>query len=714
MDALKSGAIFRLKNMAVVRSPPPIPSSKGADHSIAKTVQKDDSNVVANRATDESAVIKRRFDEIYRSTPTPAAMLNRNYYWDQAPTQNTPTSSSSMQYAGTHYSAYRPAPSMPYSDSSILQQSNPVSGSMNMPPPLLPPTFTPSQFHSKSPELTALQPLAEDIGSMEAETLRTSDSTVTISGKTAAANNIDHDESGIYVVEDDNEMQTAETNISDSRDPAKSCSVGTNPGNEGLSKSRGRLAKPNILMNLTSSKPTLLSSSSSLLRGEMITVAAKSPSSSSSISTLQNKASTKLSRTEDRKGKSPEAKLSFMSNMSQTKRRRSPAKELLADNSIYSYSEPTTLNSASKKLMDDRQRFGSLTLIPMSSLLSGSTFDDYSSDDSNSSSSDSDSRVEKSAVVLGSPSRDTRSNTVKSNVRGSIGRLRKMSDVLAKSQSLSRRSKLNSDSDKSEDDLKEYYSKGSTSTSSTCKDSASVLSESENLDKNNTATRSYEKGNGVKLSLIPKNSILSEFSKFPTMAKERYDTSELESMGIAEKDAAADDKSTDVSGISEEKSVESLVVDVRPPSNSLNILQLSDPVFESILEPVDVLINTVLTSGTGQAELKPKKSISRSRVKSNFDVSEVTGLTDSALITSGVETRKTTRASTVGTGNYVQLVRSSESVTSTSTSSSSGVHSSSRFRLSSTNSSGSEIADQREWTAEEVGISLTYLILLLN
>ena len=695
--------------MAVVRSPPPIPSSKGADHSIAKTVQKDDSNVVANRASDESAVIKRRFDEIYRSTPTPAAMLNRNYYWDQAPTQNTPTSSSSMQYAGTHYSAYRPAPSMPYSDSSILQQSNAVSGSMNMPPPLLPPTFTPSQFHSKSPELTALQPLADDIGSMEAETLRTSDSTVTISGKTAAANNIDHDESGIYVVEDDNEMQTAETNISDSRDPAKSCSVGTNPGNEGLSKSRGRLAKPNILMNLTSSKPTLLSSSSSLLRGEMITVAAKSPSSSSSISTLQKKASAKLSRAEDRKGKSPEAKLSFMSNMSQTKRRRSPAKELLADNSIYSYSAEKTLNSVSKKLKADRQRFGSLTLIPMSSLLSGSTFDDYSSDDSNSSSSDSDSRVEKSAVVLESPSRDSRFNTVKSNVAGSIGRLRKMSDVLTKSQRLTR----SSDSDKSEDDLKEYYPKGSTSTSSTCKDSADVLSESENLVMNNTATRSSEKGNGVKLSLIPKSSTLSELTKSPTLPEERYDTSELDRMGIAEKDAAADDRSTDVSGISEEKSVDSLVVNIRdvlnrPPSKSLNILQPSDPIFESIIEPVDVLINTVLTSSTGQAELKPKKSISHSRVKSNFDVSEVIGLTNNALITSGVETRRTTRTSTVGTGKNVQLIRSSESVTSTSTSSSSGVHSSSRFRSSSINNSGSEIADQREWTAEEVVISITY------
>ena len=421
----------------------------------------------------------------------------------------------------------------------------------------------------------------------------------------------------------------------------------------------------------------------------------------------------KLSRAEDRKGKSPEAKLSFMSNMSQTKRRRSPAKELLADNSIYSYSAEKTLNSVSKKLKADRQRFGSLTLIPMSSLLSGSTFDYYSSDDSNSSSSDSDSRVEKSAVVLESPSRDSRFNTVKSNVAGSIGRLRKMSDVLTKSQRLTRSSKLSSDSDKSEDDLKEYYSKGSTSTSSTCKDSADVLSESENLVMNNTATRSSEKGNGVKLSLIPKSSTLSELTKSPTLPEERYDTSELDRMGIAEKDAAADDRSTDVSGISEEKSVDSLVVNIRdvlnrPPSKSLNILQPSDPIFESIIEPVDVLINTVLTSSTGQAELKPKKSISHSRVKSNFDVSEVIGLTNNALITSGVETRRTTRTSTVGTGKNVQLIRSSESVTSTSTSSSSGVHSSSRFRSSSINNSGSEIADQREWTAEEVVISITY------
>ena len=670
MDALKSGAIFRLKNMAVVRSPPPIPSSKGADHSIAKTVQKDNSSVVENRAPDESAVIKRRFDEIYRSTPTPAAMLSRNYYWDQAPAQNTPTSSNSMQYAGTHYSGYRPVQSMLYCDSSSLQQSDAVSGSMNMPPPLLPATFTPSQFRSRSPALNTLQPLLEDSEPVKGEALRIMDSTPTSSTNTALADNIDYNESSTDLVDDDNDMQIAETNICDSRDHAKSRSVGTSSGGGGLSRSRGRLAGPNILMNLTSSKPTASSSSSSLLHGATITVAARSPPSSSSMSSLQNEASPKFARHNKRTENSPEAKLSFMSNMSQTKRRRSPAGRLLADDSVYLLSEEPVFSSVSEKGIADRQRYGSLTLVPMSSLLSGSAFNDYSSDDSSSNSSDSDnSRREKSAVALKLPSRDTRLRIAKSNVTGSIGRLQKMSDIIAKSRSPAHCEKLSSDSEKSEYDLSEYHFKAS---SSSCTDS----------------------------------------------------TPHTERMGTEEKEVAADNESTDVSRILEEKRIESLVEDRiiihtsaidafnTASSDSLNTSPLSHPILRSAIEPEGVLINTVLTSsGTGQAELKPKRTISRSRA-AGIEESEVTGVTDNVAIKNGAETRRATRTSTVGADKNGQVVRSSVSIASTS--SSSGVHSNSRFGSSSTNGSSSETVTQREWLAEEVGIPFIYSILLLK
>jgi hypothetical protein len=79
MDSENSGAIFRLKNIALVRSSPIVPATKGIESKVSSAKKKP---VIS----DQSAAINSIFDQIYRATPLPSAILqNSNYntsFWD--------------------------------------------------------------------------------------------------------------------------------------------------------------------------------------------------------------------------------------------------------------------------------------------------------------------------------------------------------------------------------------------------------------------------------------------------------------------------------------------------------------------------------------------------------------------------------------------------------------------------------------------------------
>ena len=79
MDSENSGAIFRLKNIALVRSSPVVPVTKVIDSNVSTVKRKP---VIS----DQSATINSIFDQIYRATPLPSAILqNSNYntsFWD--------------------------------------------------------------------------------------------------------------------------------------------------------------------------------------------------------------------------------------------------------------------------------------------------------------------------------------------------------------------------------------------------------------------------------------------------------------------------------------------------------------------------------------------------------------------------------------------------------------------------------------------------------
>lgn len=79
MDSENSGAIFRLKNIALVRSSPVVPQTNSIDSRQSSAKKKP---VIS----DQSATINSIFDQIYRATPLPSAILqNSNYntsFWD--------------------------------------------------------------------------------------------------------------------------------------------------------------------------------------------------------------------------------------------------------------------------------------------------------------------------------------------------------------------------------------------------------------------------------------------------------------------------------------------------------------------------------------------------------------------------------------------------------------------------------------------------------
>ena len=206
-------------------------------------------------------------------------------------------------------------------------------------------------------------------------------------------------------------------------------------------KSRGSMAGTNSLMNLTTSKITALqpSSSPAISRGAAVAVkailansnlvksvsesaaatrsaekrrtstAASSSSSSSSskkkipISSSDSDSDSRSSSGDDSdksepeetgreakgsKGVAKDASLSFMAGMTQTKARRSPSGKLLSESSSSHTDGPDPVASTTYRGgIRDRQRFGSLTLIPMSTLLSGADSKGWNDE---SSSSDTD------------------------------------------------------------------------------------------------------------------------------------------------------------------------------------------------------------------------------------------------------------------------------------------------------------------------------------
>jgi hypothetical protein len=83
MDSENSGAIFRLKNLALVRSSFVAAANKEGSNRSTTTPQ----NVAVGPASFEVAAVNKMFDEIYRATPMPSVILQQNNYnsnyWDQ-------------------------------------------------------------------------------------------------------------------------------------------------------------------------------------------------------------------------------------------------------------------------------------------------------------------------------------------------------------------------------------------------------------------------------------------------------------------------------------------------------------------------------------------------------------------------------------------------------------------------------------------------------
>ena len=88
-DPLKNGSIFKLKNLRAIRSPNHVnKSTNNSPGSVTKNVTftndvKDNNNNNNNNnsnmnTTDSTALIKQRFDQIYRATPLPSVLFNNN------------------------------------------------------------------------------------------------------------------------------------------------------------------------------------------------------------------------------------------------------------------------------------------------------------------------------------------------------------------------------------------------------------------------------------------------------------------------------------------------------------------------------------------------------------------------------------------------------------------------------------------------------------
>ena len=729
MDALKSGAIFRLKNMAVVRSPPVIPSGKGLDHSVAKAVPKDDGDIVTNRVPDEAAVIKRRFDEIYRSTPTPAAMLKRSYYWDQVnilpgnaiPALDAPSSTNSMSYSGMDYSANRPMSSRNHQYDQIHSEYSAPSGPLDMSPPLFPLTSKPSQLRSESPTTTVLELLIDESEKAETDGFRTADTPTAIMAlsDTVTTDDINYNETTTGSIFDDKYMLITEDAINNGMESSKSCSVSSNSGNNSRLKSRGRLAGPNVLMNLTSTKSILLSSSALSPLGETMVEIVKNPLSSSTENTSKSSAALKSTGPGLKVKSSPKASLSFMSNMSQTKRHQSPSGKLLARTSASSHNEGSGASSVSKKGFVDRQRFGSLTLIPMSSLLSGSALSDYSSDDSSKSSSDNDSDISRkrgSKIILKSSVESNMSSShMESNGTSTIGRLRKMSDVLAVSSRIADATNLSSGSEELFDDFANPTNSASSSSSSSSRrlptsqpsSSSSPSSYTKNctvFNKINRAEKSLPSGINDTKESTTENGFYSKSSvskKSSRPMRDRLDVPILDIKLIEMEEADVNDKSMETIQLSidngkdllgDENILSSIAGGLHIRSlDTENTSTLPTDIDESESVPVAGQIDTVgITTGTEASNLRFERSVSRSKLKGKVEERGEKNIMEDEIITRGYEMRKRARINPECPDKNFSMNSTSAPIVDPP--------SSSLSRLN------SEVNDASEWLAEEVRI----------
>ena len=83
-DPLKNGSIFKLKNLRAIRSPNNVikgTNSSPGSSSKAVTFNSDvKDNASSINTTDPTALIKQRFDQIYRATPLPSVLFNNSQF----------------------------------------------------------------------------------------------------------------------------------------------------------------------------------------------------------------------------------------------------------------------------------------------------------------------------------------------------------------------------------------------------------------------------------------------------------------------------------------------------------------------------------------------------------------------------------------------------------------------------------------------------------
>ena len=116
MDSENSGAIFRIKNLAVVRSPLFAVANKEGNSRSATKPQRDEVGPVSSQA----AAVNQMFDEIYRATPMPSVILQQSSYnskfWDQAysSTQGFPMPGTYSRSIASTTSMHHSSSSHPY------------------------------------------------------------------------------------------------------------------------------------------------------------------------------------------------------------------------------------------------------------------------------------------------------------------------------------------------------------------------------------------------------------------------------------------------------------------------------------------------------------------------------------------------------------------------------------------------------------------------
>lgn len=133
MDSENSGAIFRIKNLALVRSPFVAAAKKEGSNRSTTKPQKD----AVGPASFQVAAVNKMFDEIYRATPMPSVILQQNNYnsnyWDQghnftpglpATANNFGSADSSMNQNSFSYPYHQLAPQFNHQHKSLNPHEN--------------------------------------------------------------------------------------------------------------------------------------------------------------------------------------------------------------------------------------------------------------------------------------------------------------------------------------------------------------------------------------------------------------------------------------------------------------------------------------------------------------------------------------------------------------------------------------------------------------